>query len=161
MPALSARFAPHFQAEAARILADLSRETGCTACIAMAEGDACVVSQVHEAETGFMRLSYRVGVRHPLTQGATGLAILAGRAPAPDEPALVTQGRRDGYVVTQGQLEPGVTGLARPLLRPAEVRPAMEPCVAVARLGPLDLPAAISATARSVTALRALLIAPV
>ena len=82
--ALSARFAPHFQTEAARVLADLSRATGCTACIAVAEGDTCVVSQVHEAETGFMRLSYRVGVRHPLTQGATGLAILAGRAPAPD-----------------------------------------------------------------------------
>lgn len=157
--ALSARFAPHFQTEAGRVLADLSRATGCTACIAVAEGDTCVVSQVHEAEAGFMRLSYRVGVRHPLTLGATGLAILAGRAAQPGESPDVTQGRRKGYVVTQGQLEAGVTGLARPVLRPGEARAGIEPCIAVARLGTLDLSAAVAATERSVEVLRGLLVA--
>ena len=50
-------------------------------------------------------MAYRVGSRHPLERGAVGRAILSAR--------------RDcgpGYVVTEGELQPGAVGIAAPVL---------------------------------------------
>ena len=155
---LAARFQPHFRAEAAALLAELTRATGCTSCIALAEGEDCVVVLVQEAEEGPLRFSYRIGLRQPLTRGAAaGLALLAGRAETPGEAPEVRQTRIDGYALTHGQLHPGASGLAVPVLTPDMPRLGPEPCVAVISLAPIDVPRVSRAAWDCAARLRSLL----
>ena len=49
-------------------------------------------------------VSYRIGSRHPLRQGAAGKAILLGRDPG-----------SAAYAVTEGELQAGARGLAAPV----------------------------------------------
>jgi DNA-binding IclR family transcriptional regulator len=68
-------------------------------------------------------VSYRVGSRHPLSQGAAGKAILAGR-----------EGERTSYVRTAGELQTGARGLAAPVLGVE----GLEASVGIVTLGDLD-----------------------
>lgn len=90
--------------EAARpVLRRLAEEHGATAHMAVVDGvegtDALAVLVVEPTWTDF-HVGYRVGSRHPLTQGAAGRALLAGR-----------QGDY-GVVASHGELQPGAHGLA-------------------------------------------------
>jgi DNA-binding IclR family transcriptional regulator len=71
-------------------------------------------------------VSYRMGSRHALDQGAAGKAILAGRR-KPD-PA----GRP--FVVTSGELQAGAQGVSSPVLGV----PGVEASIGVVVLGKLD-----------------------
>jgi DNA-binding IclR family transcriptional regulator len=51
-------------------------------------------------------------MRHLLTQGAPGHALLAARPPKEGDPDFVTRVRTKGYAVTSGELLPGATGVA-------------------------------------------------
>jgi DNA-binding IclR family transcriptional regulator len=158
--ALAARFEPQFRAAAAPLLATLAREMRATACIAAAEGEDCVVLMVSEAEDGFLRVAYRLGSRHPLTLGATGIALLSGRAARPGEPEAVAQARADGFSVTRGELQRGAVGLAVPVLQPEDPRVAIEPCVGVVAMDELDTGAAARAVSACARRLRPLLLEP-
>jgi DNA-binding IclR family transcriptional regulator len=57
----------------------------------------------------------REGARHPLTVGADGIAILAGRPPAAGDTDDVRMARRRGYAVTVGAIQPGAVGVAAPV----------------------------------------------
>jgi DNA-binding IclR family transcriptional regulator len=86
-------------------------------------------------------VSYRVGSRHPLEQGAAGKAILLGRSAAADHP----------YEVTEGELQPGARGLAAPV-RGVD---GLEASVGIVTLGELDTAAIgpqVAAAAAEVTA---------
>ncbi|MGV8875338.1 MAG: IclR family transcriptional regulator [Rhodococcus sp. (in: high G+C Gram-positive bacteria)] len=109
---LAAHFAPQLYGGAAPILQTLAETTGSSAFLSTAQGSECVVMAVADPPTSIIRVGYRVGNRHPLTQGATGIAILALRPPQPDEPDSVRQARIDGYVITRGQIERGTVGVA-------------------------------------------------
>lgn len=90
--------------EAARpVLRRLAEEHGATAHLTVVDGpdgtDALAVLVVEPTWTDF-HVGYRVGSRHPLTQGAAGRALLAGR-----------EGDY-GVIATHGELQPGAHGVA-------------------------------------------------
>lgn len=86
-----------------------------TAQCVVAEGSEAVVLSVVEPENAAFHLSQHPGARHPLEQGASGIAILSSRPPSPGEPKEVAKARERGYVVTSGQLTAGAVGIAAPL----------------------------------------------
>lgn len=113
--ALSTRFRPQLRTLAQPVLEQLAQETGATAFLTVAEGDRCVAVATAEPEGGVLSISYRVGSRHPVTAGAAGIAILAGRPAAAADTQEVKAARETGYALTTGQIQPGATGIAAPI----------------------------------------------
>jgi DNA-binding IclR family transcriptional regulator len=62
-------------------------------------------------------LSFHEGSRYPLDRGAAGIALLASMPSRPGERELVPQTRRQGWVITHGEIEPNTYGLAVPVHR--------------------------------------------
>jgi DNA-binding IclR family transcriptional regulator len=107
--------APRLQAAAMPELGRLAEDVGATATLTVADGDEAVALAVVEPRNTLIHVAYRPGLRHALELGAPGRAILIGRpASAADSPA-VTRGRRRGYVVSRGEIQPGASGLAAPV----------------------------------------------
>lgn len=77
-------------------------------------GQAVVISVVEPRDTD-LRLSFRLGSRHALRQGAEGMAILAGNPAVRGERPEVADARRAGYAVSSGEIMPGTWGLAVPV----------------------------------------------
>ncbi|MDK3019953.1 IclR family transcriptional regulator [Pseudodonghicola flavimaris] len=97
------------------VVEDLAEATGCTAFLAMAQGGDCVAILAAEPRGVIFNVHYRVGTRHPLERGASGLAILAGRPEQPDDPEPVRRARADGFALTQGELQKGAMGVSSPV----------------------------------------------
>jgi len=119
------------------VLRELAESVGCTAHLTVAEGEEALALAVVEPSWTDFHVSYRVGSRHPLSQGAAGKAILAGRT-----------GVRSPYVLTTGELQAGARGLAAPVLGVE----GLEASVGIVTLGDLDEdrvgPQVITAAAR-------------
>jgi DNA-binding IclR family transcriptional regulator len=94
----------------------LAEEVGATVVLVLRDRDNAVVINVVEPMHTDLRLSFRLGSRHLLHQGAEGMAILAGNPPLRGERPEVTQARRSGYVVSEGEIMPGTWGLAAPVI---------------------------------------------
>ncbi|MCE8004749.1 IclR family transcriptional regulator [Billgrantia ethanolica] len=139
---LAARFEPQLRAVAQPLLQALAKATRATAFVSVAQGEECVVILVAEPDEGLLRVGYRVGSRHPLSLGAAGIAILAGRPPRADDSEAVRQARSDGYSLTRGQLQLGAVGVASPVATP-QFRPGVEACVGVVAMDDLDTERAI------------------
>ncbi len=105
------------------VLRTLAEEIGCTAHLTVAEGDEALALAVVEPSWTDFHVSYRVGSRHPLAQGAAGKAILVGR----DDGA-------PPYVVTAGELQAGARGVAATVLGVN----GLEASVGIVTLGDLD-----------------------
>ena len=96
-----------------------------------------VVSRLH--------IAYRRGLRHPLTQAASGLVILACDPPRAGERPEIRRARRAGYAMTRDELFSGASGVAFPITGPdgtafASISAiwlgdAVEPAKAIAALG--------------------------
>jgi DNA-binding IclR family transcriptional regulator len=86
-----------------------------TCALTIRSGEEGVVVLVNEPLNSRVHIAYRPGVRHPLTQAASGLAILAGDAPREGERREVKEARRVGYAVTHDELLVGATGLGAPI----------------------------------------------
>lgn len=105
--ALAQAVTPRVGELAAPVLRQLADAMGATAHLTVAspgEADEAVAVVVVEPSHTAMHVAYRVGSRHRLDQGAAGRAILLGRASGL------------GFVVTEGELEPGAVGIAAPIL---------------------------------------------
>ncbi|AIA76720.1 IclR family transcriptional regulator [Vreelandella sp. 21] len=139
---LASRFEPQLHTVALPLLKTLAKATRATAFISLAQGEECMVTLVAEPEEGMLRVGYRVGSRHPLTQGAAGIAILAGRAPKEEDSPEVKQARADGYSLTRGQLQRGAVGVATHIPT-TQSRSGMEACVGVVAMDDLDSERAI------------------
>jgi DNA-binding IclR family transcriptional regulator len=85
------------------VLRSLAESVGCTAHLTVADGDEAQALAVVEPTWTDFHVAYRVGARHPLSQGAAGKAIglLDAEGPA--------------YAVTSGELQSGARGLAAPV----------------------------------------------
>ncbi len=130
--------APDLRSAAMPVLEELADRVGATAFLTLADGEEAVALAVVEPRRSHIHVAYRVGFRHPINRGASGLAILAGRPPSPDERPEVAEARRLGYSVTTGELQPGASGIAAPICvggRPAEAS------VGVVTIGELDVAA--------------------
>jgi DNA-binding IclR family transcriptional regulator len=93
----------------------LAQEFGATAqCVVADGGDAVALAVVEPLESVY-HLSQHSGARHPLDQGASGLAILMARKPSPSDTEAVQGARSAGYAVSRGKLTAGAVGVAVPL----------------------------------------------
>ena len=86
------------------VLRRLAESLGSTAHLTVADGEEALALAVVEPTWTDFHVSYRVGARHPLTQGAAGKAI-----------SLVDSDTA-AYAVTSGELQSGARGLAAPVL---------------------------------------------
>ncbi len=136
---LASGFQPHLRARAQPLLDDLANATAATAFISLAEGDDCAALMEAEPDSGVLRVGYRVGSRHPLTIGAAGIAILAGRPARADDSDAVIEARAAGYSVSRGELQAGAVGVASPIFSGARHRPDFEASVGVVALADLDI----------------------
>ena len=143
--ALSERYQPQLRAAAQPVLRSLAEARGGTAVLCIAQGDECVAIEVAEPETPFLKVSYRVGSRHPVTSGAAGLAIAMQRAPRRTDTEDLQAARRDGFALTHGQLQQGAIGVAAPLARTGRTGLSAEACIGVVALHALDTEQAASA----------------
>lgn len=110
------------------VLRRLAEELGATAHLTVADGgEALAIAVVEPTWTDF-HVAYRVGARHPLTQGAAGKAILLGRD--------IAQGNTvdTRFVQTVGELQPGARGVASPVLGVD----GLDASVGIVTLGDLD-----------------------
>lgn len=123
---LASAVQPVLRESAAPVLRRLAEAVGCTAHLTVADGDEALALAVVEPSWTDFHVSYRVGARHPLGQGAAGKAILLGRDPGAPP-----------YAVTSGELQPGARGLAAPV-RGVE---GLEASVGVVTLGEFDVEA--------------------
>lgn len=124
------------------VLRELAEAVGSTAHLTVADGEEALALAVVEPSWTDFHVSYRVGARHPLTQGAAGKAILLGREPegAP-------------YAVTAGELQAGAHGLAAPVrgvdgLEASVGIVTLGGAIDVDRIGPLVRDAAAAVAAR-------------
>src|SRR5690554_531821 len=155
---LASRFEPQLRALAQPRLKALAAATRATAFLSVAQGEEAVVILVAEPDDGLLRVGYRIGSRHPLSLGAAGIAILAGRPTETGEAEAVTRARREGYSLTRGQLQRGAVGVASPI--PADPRRSgVEACVGVVAMDDLDSTTAIAEVMAAARAL-AELVAP-
>lgn len=120
---LSRGVLPAWRAISSPILTELAAELDVTAHLTVIDGEEAVAIAVVEPTSADIHLSYRPGVRHPLSRGASGKAILAGRPAHPGESLEISQARAAGFATSTGELQPGVFGAAAPIIvgnRPAE-----------------------------------------
>jgi DNA-binding IclR family transcriptional regulator len=82
------------------VLRSLAESIGSTAHLTVADGDEALALAVVEPTWTDFHVAYRVGARHPLSQGAAGKAISLLDVPEP------------AYAVTSGELQSGARGLA-------------------------------------------------
>lgn len=140
---LASRFEPQLRTLAQPRLKALAAATRATAFLSVAQGEEAVVILVAEPDDGLLRVGYRIGSRHPLSLGAAGIAILAGRPPEADDVEAVNRARREGYSLTRGQLQRGAVGIASPI--PADPRRSgVEACVGVVAMDDLETGTAIA-----------------
>jgi len=112
---LASRLRPRLQTTVLPILRRLSQQTNSTALLSVADGDQALVLITEEPPESTLHLAMRQGARHPLTRGADGVAILAGRPPLPDDAKDVQRARQKGFALSVGALQPGAVGVAAPL----------------------------------------------
>ncbi|HIZ99446.1 MAG TPA: transcriptional regulator, partial [Candidatus Janibacter merdipullorum] len=74
--------------------------------------ESIAIAVAEPATRGSIGISYRVGARHPLEQGADGLAILAQRPERPGDSEAVRRTREQGYAISDGEVQPGAVGIA-------------------------------------------------
>jgi len=114
---LGASFDNHLRDLSLPVLRALADRTQATASLLVAEGGEQVAVAVIVPVGVAYHLSFREGSRYPVDRGAAGLALLAAGPPLEGERDLVTQARRDGWVLTHGEVEPNAWGLAVPVPR--------------------------------------------
>lgn len=98
-------------------LRTLADDLGTTVSLLIAEGEQQVAIAVIVPSRVSYQLSFHEGSCYPLDRGAAGIALLASMPPRPGERELVGQTRRQGWVITHGEIEPNTYGLAVPVRR--------------------------------------------
>jgi len=113
---LASRVRPRLQEVAGPLLQSLADELMATAALTVRDGeDAAVVLDVRSPRDADLHITYRPGLRHPVSIAASGIAILAGGPSRPSERAEVTVARELGWAHSTGELLPGATGVAAPV----------------------------------------------
>lgn len=115
---LAAAVRPRLQEIAEPVLRRLADRLRATTALTIRDGDEAVVATVVTPREPRMHITYRPGMRHPLTRGAPGHVLLAAMPQQPDEPPFVTRAREQRYAASHGQLLPGATGVAVAIAAP-------------------------------------------
>ena len=108
-------------------LDELAARSGETAILSLRDGDEAVAVAQSVGEMHPLRVAYRPGTRHPLTQGAHGQVMLAFLTPESlrhiedagidlaDYAATLDRIRTRGFAYTHDELESGASGYAVPV----------------------------------------------
>jgi DNA-binding IclR family transcriptional regulator len=171
-----ARKAYGFSEVVGPVLAELARATGETALLTRRHGASVVCLDSRDADGRLLRVSYERGSVFAPNAGASALVLFAWDDPAEltalletvDLPhytretpvsaeeiiATLRPVRAQGYLVSQGTLDPGALGVAAPVMDSAGAVAAAVSVVAVAsRVAPGDLGNLISEVLKSAAAL--------
>ncbi|WP_244931349.1 helix-turn-helix domain-containing protein [Nocardioides sp. W7] len=114
------------------VLQQAAGELGLTVQLVGAEADEAVVVAVAEPEDTPFHMSVRAGARRPLGRGASGIALLAARAPRDGEDPRIGDSRARGWSTTYGDVQRGAGGVA------TWVRRAPAYCVGVVASGEVE-----------------------
>ena len=128
---------PVLHAVATPELADLATDLGMTAFLAVADREECVTVLTVEPRHSQVHVAYRPGRRHPLDRGGPGIALLAGSPPRPGERPEVGEARRLGFTTTSGEVIPGLSSVAAPVV-PGD-GPAVASVAVLFLAGPVEL----------------------
>jgi DNA-binding IclR family transcriptional regulator len=143
---LASRVQPRLQEVAGPLLQSLADELRATAALTVRDGeDAAVVLDVRSPRQADMHITYRPGLRHPVSIAASGIAILSGAPPRPSQRREVGLARERGWARSTSELLPGATGVAAAV-------PDADAAVSAVWIGERDEPAmarAVIATARA------------
>ncbi|MGV9714530.1 IclR family transcriptional regulator [Rhodococcus pyridinivorans] len=155
---LGSRFRPRLREVTQPLLRDLAQQTSATAFLSTLEGDECVVIAVAEPDSGILRVGYRVGTRHPVSKGAAGIAILAGRPASESDTDAIRRAREDGFSITAGELEHGAVGVAAGVRSPVDHEGmGFEASVGVVAIEGLDTDTAATAVVATAARINSLL----
>jgi DNA-binding IclR family transcriptional regulator len=122
---LASRVQPRLQEVAGPVLQSLADELRATAALTVRDGDdAAVVLDVRSPRNADLHITYRPGLRHPVSVAASGIAILAASPPRRSERREVGEARQRGWSASTGELLPEASGVAAPV-------PAADPSAAV------------------------------
>ena len=149
--ALARSVSPHLQEVASPHLARLADAVRATAYLIVADGDDAVVAMTAAPSNARVHVSYPVGLRHALSLGAGGVAILASRTPHTDDRSEVVDARAKGYASTFGDLTPGLHGLAAAIVPESDGQ--VHAAIGAVTFGEFDIAAAapeIKSAARAV-----------
>ncbi len=105
---LASNVVPDIRLAARSVLESLANETAMTAFLVIRDHDEAVTAVVVEPRTAIAHVTYRPGRRHPVTRGAPGIALLAGRAPLPGEREEVAACRVRGWAFSESEVLPGM-----------------------------------------------------
>lgn len=136
--ALAAGVEPELRALARTELEALADRFGETAVLTVRDGDDAVAVDQEIGRAGVLQVNYRTGTRHPLAVAASGRVLLDPGA---------------GPAVSEGELEPGVRGVAAAVVGPDGQPLASIAIVAPAHRFPSDheVAAAVGAAARRIS----------
>jgi DNA-binding IclR family transcriptional regulator len=140
------------QEVAVRELRTLADELRATTALTIRDGEEAVVAAVVEPSGTSMHLAYRPGLRHPVVRAAPGLAILAGDTAVPGERPEVATARERGWAVTTGEILPGATGVAAPIVVPGRPTEASISAVWLDPRDPAAMAVSVVRTARAIAA---------
>lgn len=115
---LASRVRADLQEVAVRELRALADDLRATTALTLRDEDEAVVAAVVEPRSTDMHIAYRPGLRHRLNQAAPGMAILSALPPRPRERAAIKEARERGWAFSTGELLPGATGVAVPIVVP-------------------------------------------
>jgi DNA-binding IclR family transcriptional regulator len=116
---LGASFDNHLRELSVPVLRRLADGSGATASLLVGEGEEQVAVAVIPPAGIAYHLSFSEGSRYPIDRGSGGMALQASRPPREGERELITETREKGWVMTHGEAEPDVYGLAVPVRRSA------------------------------------------
>ena len=148
--ALAAGVRPRLQEVAEPVLRRLAERLHATTALTIRDGEEAVVATVVLPREPRMHLTYRPGMRHPLTQGSPGHVLLAAMPPRPHEPDAVTRARAQRYAVSRGELLPGATGVAAAIVAPGHEPEAAISAVWIEGLDPVEVAPDVMAAAEEV-----------
>jgi DNA-binding IclR family transcriptional regulator len=89
-----------------------------TAFMVVRSGDEAVTVVSIEPQQSAVHVTYRPGTRHPVDQGAPGLALLMPEPPRDDDREALREARRTGWATSHGEVIPGVGSVAAPVTGP-------------------------------------------
>ena len=123
---LAERLPNEISLAAAPFLVSLAEAAKETSVLTERRGDIAQVAATHVGSLSPLRVEYQIGFRHPLNIGASGLVILAQLSPEEQNSVAVASGdknllgrlaqaRQDGYASSEGQIRPGMSGIAAPV----------------------------------------------
>jgi DNA-binding IclR family transcriptional regulator len=140
------------QEVAVRELRTLADEVRATTALTIRDGDEAVVAAVLEPSGTAMHIAYRPGLRHPVDRAAPGLAILSAGPPLAGERPQVALARERGWAVSTGEILPGATGVAAPILLPGRETEASISAVWVDPRDPAQMAVPVVRAARAIAA---------